>query len=282
MRLKYADRYLRSAFDHATSFTSAKSEVESPSPISEGHLSILLIDKRPMLRDCVAKALGSLSGDLTILQATQPEEAGQVEQKASVCLLATGLLPIDNEWVRRAIQTLGEALPDVPIAVLSDALNVDDIIGALHAGIRGYLTTEMDLMIMIEAARFIRGGGIYVPAEAVVHRREAMPRIEQGIRVRRAPPRGRSAEEGDVSGDMPFETITPRELQVLLRLRQGKPNKIIAYELSMRESTVKVHVQSIMRKLGASNRTQVTYLTQALDLPEPQDADAPWDGGALQ
>jgi DNA-binding NarL/FixJ family response regulator len=48
----------------------------------------------------------------------------------------------------------------------------------------------------------------------------------------------------------------------LERLRQGKQNKMIAYELGMCESTVKVHIRHIMRKLNARNRTQVVLLTQ--------------------
>jgi DNA-binding NarL/FixJ family response regulator len=55
--------------------------------------------------------------------------------------------------------------------------------------------------------------------------------------------------------------FSPRQLQVLERLRQGKQNKIIAYELGMCESTVKVHIRHIMRKLNARNRTQVVLLT---------------------
>ena len=55
--------------------------------------------------------------------------------------------------------------------------------------------------------------------------------------------------------------FSPRQLQVLERLKQGKQNKIIAYELGMCESTVKVHIRIIMRKLNARNRTQVVLLT---------------------
>ncbi len=48
-------------------------------------------------------------------------------------------------------------------------------------------------------------------------------------------------------------------MAVLSHLQQGKANKIIAHELSMSESTVKVHVRNIMRKVGATNRTQAAY-----------------------
>ena len=58
--------------------------------------------------------------------------------------------------------------------------------------------------------------------------------------------------------------LSPRQLQVLRLLQQGKQNKTIAYELNMCESTVKVHVRHIMRKLHARNRTQVVIQTQQM------------------
>ncbi len=51
---------------------------------------------------------------------------------------------------------------------------------------------------------------------------------------------------------------------VFRHLKQGKANKIIAHELGMSESTVKVHVRNIMRKMGATNRTQAAYKAQGL------------------
>ena len=55
--------------------------------------------------------------------------------------------------------------------------------------------------------------------------------------------------------------FSPRQLSVARALRKGTPNKIIAYELNMCESTVKVHVRNIMKKLKAKNRTEIAYLT---------------------
>jgi DNA-binding NarL/FixJ family response regulator len=51
--------------------------------------------------------------------------------------------------------------------------------------------------------------------------------------------------------------VTVRERKVIQAIRQGKPNKVIAYELNMCESTVKVHVRNIMKKLNARNRTDI-------------------------
>jgi DNA-binding NarL/FixJ family response regulator len=67
--------------------------------------------------------------------------------------------------------------------------------------------------------------------------------------------------------------LTYREAEVLQLLQLGKPNKIIAFELSISESTVKVHVRNIMKKLHATNRTQVALLlrgaTPAIAAVEP-------------
>src|SRR5690606_26939929 len=64
-------------------------------------------------------------------------------------------------------------------------------------------------------------------------------------------------------GDLSNSRLTLRQHEVLEGLRYGKSNKHIARELNMQEATVKVHVRQIMRKLGASNRTQVALLAQS-------------------
>ncbi|MCB8878413.1 response regulator transcription factor [Acidisoma silvae] len=55
-------------------------------------------------------------------------------------------------------------------------------------------------------------------------------------------------------------TLTRRQSEVFACIKQGKPNKTIAYELGMSESTVKVHVRNIMQNLGATNRTHAVFV----------------------
>ena len=59
-----------------------------------------------------------------------------------------------------------------------------------------------------------------------------------------------------------WTALTPREMEVVARLRQGKPNKVIAHELEISESTVKAFVRRILIKLKALNRTEVAHLTE--------------------
>jgi DNA-binding NarL/FixJ family response regulator len=94
------------------------------------------------------------------------------------------------------------------------------------------------------AIRFVKAGGTFAPLDQLLTNR---------------PDRGPAPPE-----ITPRNSLTSRQMAVLSLLQQGKANKIIAYELAMSESTVKVHVRNIMRKMGATNRTQVAYKAQKL------------------
>jgi DNA-binding NarL/FixJ family response regulator len=61
--------------------------------------------------------------------------------------------------------------------------------------------------------------------------------------------------------------LTARERQVLERLQLGASNKLIGRQLNLRESTVKVHIRRILRKLGAVNRTQAALCAVRLSIP---------------
>ncbi len=76
-----------------------------------------------------------------------------------------------------------------------------------------------------------------------------------------------SSQEATVEPASPTpdpNALSPRQILVAKALRQGTPNKVIAYDLNMCESTVKVHVRHIMKKLKAKNRTQVAFLTNSM------------------
>jgi DNA-binding NarL/FixJ family response regulator len=95
----------------------------------------------------------------------------------------------------------------------------------------------MGFDIAIEAIRFILVGGTYAPTDYLLTTNP----------LDLATPTSLSATS----------ILTARELSVVAGIKQGKPNKTIAYELNMCESTVKVHMRNIMKKLHAKNRTEV-------------------------
>jgi DNA-binding NarL/FixJ family response regulator len=94
--------------------------------------------------------------------------------------------------------------------------------------------------VAAEAISLARAGGIFVPANAVLALRETI--------------RASASSPKSLTG-----VFTSKEAAVVEALRKGKANKIIAYELNLCESTVKVHIRNIMKKLKATNRTEVAY-----------------------
>jgi DNA-binding NarL/FixJ family response regulator len=128
-------------------------------------------------------------------------------------------------------------VPVVVIGQSEDPLLIRDL---LASGVRGYIPLNHGLEVMLHALLLVKAGGIFAPASCLMN-------------LNRTPvPKSEDAGELDM--------LTAKQLAVVKAIRQGKPNKTIAYELNMCESTVKVHVRNIMKKLRATNRTQVAYI----------------------
>jgi len=122
--------------------------------------------------------------------------------------------------------------------------------------VRGYIPTSLEPAEAAAALQCVAAGGVFVPASAP-------------IKVAQDRPNGAGPSmEHEISA---FQRLTPREGEVLARLRQGKPNKIIAHELRITENTVKVFVGRILLKLGASNRTEVASVTRGRSDSEKRD-----------
>jgi DNA-binding NarL/FixJ family response regulator len=119
------------------------------------------------------------------------------------------------------------------------------IVQMLGKNVRGYVPTSLSINIAVQAMELARAGGAFVPASSLI----AAHRVPDGVSNAMQKSNG---------------LFTARQAAVVDALRRGKANKIIAYELKMRESTVKVHVRNIMKKLHATNRTEVAYITNRL------------------
>jgi len=150
--------------------------------------------------------------------------------------------PRHAESVQREINLVNRAAKGVPIILLTDQEEPDQITEALAQGVRGYIPTSSSVPIAIEAMRLVRVGGTYIPASSLIAAS------------------GREAAANNGEGSSTVGVFTGRQMAVLKALRKGKPNKIIAYELGMCEATVKVHVRTIMKKLKAKNRTEAAYM----------------------
>ena len=177
------------------------------------------------------------------LSLTSFSELDEQRANESARLIIFSLEETNTQESAEALSIISTLAPSLPTIVLSSKYNFEVMRAVIGYGAKGYIPMTMGFEIAVEAVRFVLAGGTYVPAESI------LSAIPSGVTPSRPPASG---------------AITDRELAVVRAIHQGKPNKIIAYELNMCESTVKVHVRHIMKKLRAKNRTDVAIKSTAL------------------
>ncbi len=208
-------------------------------------LPIAIINRQLLSSECLARAICS-STDLQVL--SFPTLDDWLHQQVPVSLLVLCHTRLTQAEAMKEIERLAELSAQsikCPAVILSDNEDPDLIVRMLGRNIRGYIPTSLPIDIAIQAMELARAGGVYVPASSLI----AAHRVQEDP----------SAATHKANG-----MFTARQAAVVEALRRGKANKIIAYELNMRESTVKVHVRNIMKKLHATNRTEVAYLATRL------------------
>lgn len=230
-------------------------------------LTVLLVDTRAWTRETLARAFETASKDLHVSCFSNVASLAQtdVEGDAVVVLNLIGLQCADccalSVIALSVIADVRAGLPDLPVVVLSEHLDAENILDAIKQGLNGYIPLSMEIKLVIEALRFVVAGGTFVPADTLLDSFDtgtlfAKPAVRDGTCTTLAP---------DAATVLSLlNTLTPRERSVRHVLCQGKSNKHIARELDMCEATVKVHVHHIMRKLGVANRTQVALLAEHL------------------
>jgi DNA-binding NarL/FixJ family response regulator len=213
--------------------------------------SIALIEARPFVRECIRL---SMQSGLALPIATY-STASELEGDTSAKLVVLSLMDASQEACAGALLVLAEHIPGVPIIVLASTNDVDLARTAISHGAKGYIPCTMGFEIALEAMRFVLVGGSYAPVDCLL----AAPAQGPTSETLRDQPSPRSSEISE-----PLCDLTPRERKVVQAIQRGKSNKIIAYELNMCESTVKVHVRNVMKKWKARNRTDVAIRAQTV------------------
>jgi DNA-binding NarL/FixJ family response regulator len=197
---------------------------------------LAVIEGRTFLRECICRSMQSAFSLPVISVSTVSELESQLQLSPRVIILS--LIEAGHEASVGGLKVLSELAPGVPVIVLASVNDVDLARTVVRHGAKGYIPVAMGFEIAIEAVRFVLAGGTYVPMDCLLA----------------GPPGGESSSQPD--------TMTARELAVIRAIQQGEPNKLIAYHLNMCESTVKVHVRNVMKKLKAKNRTEVAIKAQ--------------------
>lgn len=226
-------------------------EPVSPNPArTSSEMNVVVIDPRVLDRECFCSFLKMHEPGFNVTAFASRAEwlASNQAAAASVVILSIGGAKLSEPAAANSLRQTTSEFSPVPVVVLGDSEELTHILRALECGVRGYIPSSVGLTVCVEAIKLAIAGGTFIPANPVM----AMSKVIEG-----------SDTCQHFAG-----MFTPRQADVVMALRRGKANKIIAYELNMRESTVKVHIRNIMKKLRATNRTEVACKINDLLMPE--------------
>lgn len=205
----------------------------------EKNVRVLIIDDHTLMRRGLVALLSMEPGIEVSADAADAHEgikqAGQL--RPDVILLDLHMPGISGV---QALPALREAAPASRVLMLTVSEDSNDLLSALRAGADGYLLKNIESEALIGAIRRTLTG------EAVISERMTHKLVNE---VRTAP--------GSATAEPPASVLSPREQEIVGLIALGASNKEIARELGVAESTVKIHVQHILRKLNLSSRVQV-------------------------
>jgi DNA-binding NarL/FixJ family response regulator len=202
-------------------------------------LKVVVADDHPLFREAVVLAVRHLEGtDSQILEAGTLDEARRLAAAVPDLDLLLLDLKMPGADGLSGLLDLRRRFPALPIVIVSATEEPRMIREAIAAGAMAYIPKSLDRASIAEALRHVLAGEVWQP--------------EAGSTT--AP-----------SGTLVVERIaalTPQQLNILKLIVAGKPNKIIAYELGIAETTVKAHITLILRKLGVFSRTQAVLVAR--------------------
>ena len=146
--------------------------------------------------------------------------------------------PHGEENSADAVRSIRDLLPDTRVLVIADSLVAQECYACLSAGVNGYLLSDISKDALQHSMQLILLG------ETVFATKLAKLWKNGGLERRATPVRTLE------------HNLTPREGEILECLPKGESNKLIARRLGITESTVKIHMKSLLRKINVQNRTQ--------------------------
>jgi len=203
-------------------------------------IRVLIADDQDIVRTGLTMLLNAQPDIEVVGAATDGRQAVSLARqlRPDVCLFDIRMPLMDGIEATR--QLAGPEVADpLPIVVIT-TFDLDEYVhGALKAGARGFLLKDAGPALLTQAVHAAADGDALIAPSVTVRLLAAFARSQKGP----------SAQ--------PIEPLTSREEQVLLTVAQGRTNSEIAADLHISPSTVKTHLASLMRKLGARNRVEL-------------------------
>ena len=203
-------------------------------PTTEAPINVLLIDDHTLFRTGIRLLLQRHHEFLVVGEAADGVEGVKraIQLRPHIILMDLHM-PIMNGL--EALHLILQDIPDAVVLMLTVSEDADDLAKALKAGASGYLLKNIDADELIKALHKAKNG------ESVVSSAMTSKLVQQFRR-------------GEVAHNKVH--LTPREQEVLTSIARGGSNKEIARQFDITESTVKIHVQNILKKLELSSRVQ--------------------------
>lgn len=204
-------------------------------------MKILVVDDHILVREGLCYVLEKLTDNINIVEADNYEQAvSHLKNLSDIDLIILDLLmPGENGF--SLLEFCRASYPSIATVVLSASKNPNDMQRALKSGAMGFIPKHTTSQIMLSALRTIIAGELYIPTSM------------SGKTA--------SAQKASDSSCTPF---TPRQIEVMTMIGQGLSNKSIALKLGISESTTKMHVTSVFKRLGVHNRTEAAIAAQKL------------------
>ena len=215
-------------------------------------IKIVLIDDHTLFRSGI-KALLARQEDCEVIGEAADGLSGVklVEQSQPDVVLLDLDMPVMNG--REALAQILSTRPQQVVVMLTVSEDSEDLTECMRLGARGFLLKNINADFLVDAVKKAAvGDNVFSP--------EMTARLVQSL-INPNP----SAATGAL------ETLTQRELEILGYLAVGCSNKVIARKLDLAESTIKVHVQNILRKLELTSRVQAAVYAVQHKVPLPQD-----------
>jgi DNA-binding NarL/FixJ family response regulator len=211
-------------------------------------MNILLADHNALMREGLKSVLLDFEPEVAVREATDADGASAAMSDAGSVELALVDIDLPGLEGSTGLARLHKAHATCPIVALAESGGRADVVGAFEAGAVGFLPKTLPVEVLIGALRLILAGGTYAPPEMLTT-------MAVGAAFDRQLPSDGLASE-----------LTPRQLDVLACLAQGRSNREIATELGLSESTVKVHVNRILKTLQVKNRSQAALTANGMSI----------------